>query len=303
MTTPRYSAAAASRGLAIPVAAAVGMLAFAASWAIVDGIAPAGIHHFGGWEIVFGRYSVHLAIVLVLWARRAPWRTAHLRTQLVRSAMMLAMPASFIMALSRGVSSAAVLRVFWCAPLIVVGVGAILDRRRASRLSWAAGVLGWAAAWVYYEPASAAAAATRGSLIFGGAMAASFAVYVAMTRALRDEPLRVNLFYTALVPWAALGLLMPHVWVTPTSSELVTLLLIGAIGWVGLLALDRAEHAAQTAASGPLIAVQPALIAALLAFVGQGPPLSRLLLFTALFLPAMALGLLGLARSSVENLA
>jgi hypothetical protein len=69
--------------------------------------------------------------------------------------------------------------------------------------------------------------------------AASFSLYVVMTRMLRGESLRANLFYTALGVFAVLSLFMPTVWVTPTSHDARVMVLIGALGLVALLALDR----------------------------------------------------------------
>lgn len=272
------------------------MVAFVALWAMVDGVAGTAIQHLFAWQVVWVRYSVHLLIVLALWGRRgpsAPWRTRHLRAQLVRSSMMLIMPASFAIAITHGATANMVFGIFWCAPLLVLAFASVISRERPSVRTWLAAGLGWAGAWLYLAPDGVP---SRHVIALSVAMAGSFALYVVMTRELRAEPLRVNLFYTAVVPWVALLPMMPRDWVAPTHAEAVALLFIGAAGWLALLALDRAAEAAPVSDTAPMLTLQIASIAIFATLVHHGISPHRLLASAALVAAATALGWHAIAR-------
>ena len=87
-------------------------------------------------------------------------------------------------------------------------------------------------------------------------MAASFSLYVVMTRSLRTETTRANLFYTALGVFIALSPLMHAVWITPTRHDFVVMVAVGVIGLACLYALDRAVAAAPASESAPLTSTQ-----------------------------------------------
>ena len=280
--------------------AAAGTLGFAVLWAIIELVGVVGIHRVSAWQVVCTRYAVHLAIVLLVWGRHAPWRTRHLRSQLVRSAMMLVMPASFVIALSRGAPAPWVMTAFWSAPLQLLVFAVVLEHERPRTVTWIAAVLGWIAAWVYYAPDGAP---SRTALVLGVVMAASLAIYVVMTRTLRDEPLRTNLFYTAVVPWLGLLAVMPMTWITPSPSEIVALVFIGAAGLVALLAVDRATDAAPASYTAPLLHAQIGMTA-LIALLANHHPGARRLALTALLLGAtLALAAVGLGRTRTPEIA
>jgi drug/metabolite transporter (DMT)-like permease len=277
-----------------------GMLVFTVLWAVIELVGTVGIHRVSAWQVVCTRYAVHLAIVLVVWGRHAPWRTRRLRTQLVRSAMMLVMPASFVIALSRGAPTSWVMTAFWSAPLQLLVFAVVLEHEHPRMSTWIAAALGWIAAWVYYAPDGAP---PRSGLALGLIMAASLAVYVVMTRTLRDEPLRTNLFYTAVVPFVGLLGVVPTAWITPSPSELAALVFIGAAGLVALLAVDRATDAAPASSIAPLLHAQIGMTA-LIALLANHHPGARRLGLTALLLVAtVVLASIGFARSRAEEIA
>ena len=77
-----------------------------------------------------------------------------------------------------------------------------------------------------------------------------------MTRSLRGESTRVNLFYTAAGVFAALTPAVPFVWITPDLHDLVLLTGVGLIGLLGLFILDRVLHASSASRMAPLTAFQ-----------------------------------------------
>ena len=170
--------------------------------------------------------------------------------------------------------------------MLVLTFAALIDRERAAVATWAAAALGTVAAWVYFAPTGVP---SPGAIVFGLAMAGSFALYIPMTRRLREEPLRTNLFYTAIVPLVALLPLMPRVWVTPAFSELLGLAFIGAVGWSALLALDRAADAAPVSLTAPLLHLQVGPIMLFSFFAHDYPGPRRFAVAAALLIGTVAL--------------
>jgi len=222
------------------------------------------------WQIVWVRYTVHLLITLAVCGFRASpvWRTNKPTRQIVRSAMMLLMPGTFAIALARGAVPGMAFAIFWIAPLILMAVAWLTLGERQSPRGWAIATLGWAAAWEVYAPSGRPSLLTVG-LSLG--MAASFALYIVMTRDLRDQSLGTNLFYTAVVPWVTLLPLMPRVWVMPQPVELAGIAVVGAAGWLGLLATDRAASAAPVSRTAPLLPLQLAFTVILALFAARSP--------------------------------
>jgi hypothetical protein len=109
--------------------------------------------------------------------------------------------------------------------------------------------------------------------------------------------LRVNLFYTAVVPWLALLPVMPRAWVVPSHAEAAALLFIGSAGLLTLLALDRAAEAAPVSDTAPMLPLQIASIAIVATLVHHGTSLHRLLASTVLVAAAALLGWLAIART------
>ncbi|HEX4447053.1 MAG TPA: hypothetical protein VH044_09960, partial [Polyangiaceae bacterium] len=220
--------------------------------------------------LVFMRYVVHVAFMFVVWGRRDPaslWRTRRPVYQLARSSLMLVMPASFLFGIQRGVDERTIMAIFWLSPLLILALAGALLRERASLPVWTAALL-----------ASAGARLALGSgpmpplplLVLPVAMAASFGVYVVMTRSLRTETTRANLFYTAFGVVVLLAPFVPRIWITPTVTELLLMIVVGVLGFAGLYALDRATEAAPVAASAPLLYVQVPLMALAMRLTGQG---------------------------------
>jgi drug/metabolite transporter (DMT)-like permease len=276
--------------------AAVAIVGFVALWFVIEMVAAGVFRHMTAWQVVFIRYTLHLAIVLAIWGRKAPWRTRRLRYQLARSSLMLVMPGAYVLGTSH-VAGDWINTIFWSAPVMVLVFAALLDEERASLTTWAAAALGGGAAWLYFAPSGFPSLAT---VAFGLAMSGSFALYIPMTRRLRDEPLRTNLFYTAVVPWTGLLPVMPRVWATPALPEVLGLLFIGGAGWIGLLLLDRAAEAAPVSHTAPLLHLQIGL-AIMFTFVARAYPGPRRFAAVAVLLAAtVALSWPALRREPVE---
>lgn len=247
------------------------MLAFVALWAVVEVLAGGVLRSYSPYQVVWTRYSVHLALMLLLWGPRAPRSLVETRRpwyQLARSMLMVGMPASWIIAGQAGVNGRTVLALFWLSPLLVLAFAALLAGERATGRIWIAALIGGAAAVV---TSLGPLPSSTLLLVFPAAMACTFALYVVMTRSLRHESRRANLFYTAFGVWVVLLPVMFGVWKTPTPIDAVVMFLVGAIGLVTLYALDRAAARAPVSLSAPVLWMQLAVTAGLVGALGHRP--------------------------------
>lgn len=235
------------------------MALFAAGWFVVeDMLGRALTQPYNLLQIVWFRYLVHIALVALVFRREAFWKTGRRGYQLGRSALMLVMPVSFAAAYYMAGGPSQIWVGFWCAPLMVLGFGWLMLGERPAALHWIATSAACLAAMI----ASGAKLPSDPMVLLGAlGMAASFALYVVMTRSLRTERVGVNLFYTAVVPFVMLTPAIPFVWSTPTLWDGAVMAGIGGFGLVTLYLLDRAAAAAPVAVSAAAIPLLAALSA------------------------------------------
>jgi drug/metabolite transporter (DMT)-like permease len=229
------------------------MIVFALLWALVEAFAGWLSRPYSPYQVVWARYGSHLAIMLAIWGWRDPLvlvRTRRPTLQIARSLLMLIMPAAWILSLQRGLTPDTVLAIFGVAPLIICALAALLLKERPTPGIWISAAVVSAGAMfclsLHALPSLTAVAAALTST-------SSFSLYVVMTRMLRGESLRANLFYTALGVFAALSLFVPKVWVMPTPHDALVMVLIGALGLLALLALDRTAQTAPVSSGGAMV--------------------------------------------------
>lgn len=225
-------------------------------WTVVELLAASLLVNYSPYQVVWMRYGVHLAAMLLVFGWTQPaslWRTARPARQWLRSMLMLGMPASWIMGTQRGVEPDTLMAVFWTSPLLIITLAHLLLGERAPWQVWLAGALSCVGASLLF---------VRGplpmsmELLFPLGMALSFSLYVVMTRTLRHEPLRANLFYTAVGVFVALSPVMPGLWRTPSALDLLAMIGVGLLGWVALYALDRMAATAEVSQSAPVLSLQ-----------------------------------------------
>jgi drug/metabolite transporter (DMT)-like permease len=251
------------------------MALFAALWAAVELLAGTLSRAYSPYQVVFTRYAVHLGLMAAVWGWRAPaslWRTARPAYQLVRSALMLVMPATFVLSLRAGIAPATVLAIFAATPLLILALARLHLGERAPWPAWAAAGAAGIGAAAALEPAPLPSPALA---LLPLAMAAAFSLYVVMTRSLRAEGTRTNLFYTAAGVAAALSLDMPRVWITPTPRDAAVMAGIGLLGWAGLWALDRMAALAPVSLAAPAAGLYAAFAVASRALAGHAAPGAR----------------------------
>lgn len=232
------------------------MAAFALCWMLVESSAGLLGRPYSPYQVVWVRYGVHLGFMLAIWGWRRPdrlWSTRRPALQIGRSLLMLVMPLAFVKAIATSGSVAAVWTVFWVAPLLVLVLATLCLGERPGAGGWLASAATLAGTSVLLGPTLPSAA---WPVLLAVVSAASFSLYVVLTRVLRDEPTSVNLFYTALGVFVALTPLVGRSWLPPTSRDLGVLFAIGLFGYAGLFALDRMAAAAPVSSTAPLAALQ-----------------------------------------------
>ncbi len=258
------------------------------AWAFIEHLPRFYSQHYTSFEIVWLRYSVHLLFMLAVFGPRHKLRlvrTRRLGLQMVRGMLMMGMHLSFIFAV-RWLSLTATMASFWVAPLLLIGIALALESQKH----------GWGS---LFQSAKGRILATviASILCFGGVllmsrplsvllhpaallavgMALCFALYMQMTRAMRDEDLLASLFYTAFSVWLVLSFILPFYWVTPTLSDWLVFIAIGLIGYWAIYGLDKAVEHAPTWIVAPFAFTQPIFVLVFdFAFSGQLPGRSAL---------------------------
>ena len=239
------------------------MVAFGALWATVEVVAAPLLRHHSPYQVVWMRYAVHLLLMVAIWSWRDPrglWRTRRPTYQLARSMLMLGMPASWAIAMNAGVPADTQMGLFWLSPLLVLPLAGWMLGERIGPRTWLVAAVACAGSLLVH-PVHGVAHAWL--LVLPLVMALCLALYVVMTRSLRTETTRANLFYTALGVFAALTPAMPFVWTAPTLAELGLMGVVGGLGLLTLLALDRCAGLAPLGVSAPLLYAQLLVIVVL----------------------------------------
>jgi drug/metabolite transporter (DMT)-like permease len=245
------------------------MLAFAVLWAMVEALAAGVLARYSPYQIVFTRYVVHCMAMLAIFHREPAslLRTRRPALQIGRSLLMLGMPASWVVSSQLGVHMGTTMAVFWLSPLLIIGLaGAVLGERAPLRL-WIAAAIACAGAIALTRPG---ALPPPWLLVFPAGMALTFSLYVVLTRSLRTETTRANLFYSALGVAVALTPVMARVWVTPTPRDLAIMVGVGGLGLACLWALDRMAHEAPVSLSAPFAFLQLPTFFAIESLRGHG---------------------------------
>lgn len=252
------------------------MMVFVVLWELVDAIGITLYDDYSLYQVVWMRYAVHLAFMVVTFGRRgwAPLLGSKRKTmQIARSTMMLVMPAAFIESTRMGYSLDAIMSMFWLCPLFTLMTARWLLGERVSPAIWAATAVGYAGALMVYGLPRF----EMEELLLPGAMGLSLALYLTMTRVLVDEPTQSSLFYSALGVFVALTPLMPRHWITPPPHDIAVMVGVGLLGYGALYSIDRLTHAAALSVSSPFTLMNvPFVLGLRWAFSGHRPILHSL---------------------------
>jgi drug/metabolite transporter (DMT)-like permease len=136
---------------------------------------------------------------------------------------------------------------------MLLALARLLLGERPSALLWILSAVAGGAGWILN---GASTSLPPRAIALALAMALTFTLYVVMTRSLRTETTRANLFYTALGVLVALSPVMLSQWVAPLPRDLGLMAAIGLIGFFALYALDRMAATAPVALTAPALSVQ-----------------------------------------------
>ncbi len=226
-------------------------------WPLVEAVGGGLLSTMHPLELIWLRYAVHLALLLLFGAtgsRAVLMRTRSVGLQIGRSSLMLGMPVFWLLAGAR-MPSSTVMGIFWTTPFVAIIGAAVLLRERPTALEAALAVAGFVGILLVLRPA---VPHSGWGLLCALVMSGCYGLYLVGTRYLRHEPTVVNLFYSALGVFVALTPLMPFVWRWPAVSTLPAIGAVGVSGLVLLFLLDRALHIATLARTASIGFVQPA---------------------------------------------
>jgi drug/metabolite transporter (DMT)-like permease len=243
-------------------------------WAIIEPLgALAGV---SGYQVVWTRYGAHVLFMLAVFAprhgTRLVWSPQPLR-QVFRSLLMLGMPLCFLWS-ARHMAIGNVMAVFWIAPLLVIAMTRLSGGSSGGMPTCAAALAGFAGAVLIWSPH---AGLLRPASVLAVGMAFCFALYVMVSRAMKEEFILCKLFHTALWVFACLTVALPFFWRTPSVRGLVAMGTIGLLGWLGLWALDRAIELAPPEQLAPMLYMQILWTALIGAVSGARMPAHRTL--------------------------
>jgi drug/metabolite transporter (DMT)-like permease len=254
------------------------MAVFSMVWVLIEiGVAIRLSNRYNLMQVVWWRYGVHLATMLLLFGWRDPaylWRTSRPGYHWLRSLLMLVMPGSYVLAIQQGVAGDTVMMVFWLSPLCIVVAARLMLGELVTARTWAACGVAGLAALSMHRPSPPA---SPWLLILPVLMMLSFSIYVVMTRALRFERLRANMFYTALGVFVVLTPLVPRFWTTPGPGDAAAMVLVGLFGAVALLLLDRSTSCAPVSTTASVLYLNVAAMAAIASLLSGDLPSIRII--------------------------
>jgi drug/metabolite transporter (DMT)-like permease len=224
-----------------PPSVLLGLALLTLLWAVLERLGGGLAPRYSFEQIVSLRYSVHVAVLLLAclpFGLRRLVATRQPVSQIGRGLCMFVMPVSFIMTVAR-VTAADLWAAFWLSPLMVLALGWFFLGERIHPLGWLSCGLGYAAAVVIIGRSPMTGVAELWPLV--GAL--SFAVYVVLSRQLREEPISTSLFYTGatalvcILPFAFLN------WQPLHADDAVQIVGVGVVGLALLMVLDQClEH-------------------------------------------------------------
>jgi drug/metabolite transporter (DMT)-like permease len=224
-------------------------------WPVIESVPHFMSRSYSAYQVVWTRYTAHLILLLILFVprqRKQLFYTPRPGWQIIRSLTMLGMPACYIAARAR-MSGAAVMTVFWIAPVLVMVLAGVWLHERVGWRYWLLTLLAYGGSMLILPTANLTWA---GTLLAIG-MAVFFALYLVLSRRLRAENIWASLFYTALGVWVPLSLGLPFFWQAPTLGDVAWMSVIGVLGLVVLFALDRAVDLMQASRVAPFIFMLP----------------------------------------------
>lgn len=228
------------------------MLCTVLCFAVLETTAKYLTRHYPVPQVVWGRYTIHMLLMLVLLGPRMRLdlvRTAQPFSQLARATLLLGSTLCNFGAVSV-LPLAEVKAITFVSPLLVTVFAVWLLRERVTRDKWIAVMVGFAGTLFIVRPGSSMLSPAA-TLALGSALC--YSLYQIMTRRLSDdENPMVTLFYTALVGFVAMSLFAPLISRPVTLPHLALFILVGTMGALGHYLLIRALELERASTLSPI---------------------------------------------------
>ncbi len=206
-----------------------------------------GAHMIEGislYEVVWGRYAVHILFMVVLLGPRYKTilvRTSHLKIQIIRSLTMFAMPVCAILAMQFQMPDHDMWAVYWTSPLVMLALSVFILHEPTGATRWIAALVGFVGALIIFQPDSGVLTPAI-FLAFGMSLAVS--LHLTLSRVLRHDHPLTSLFHTALWVFIVITFFVIPIWHSMTLKTLIGLIVIGIMGLMTLFVLARAGEIA-----------------------------------------------------------
>lgn len=219
---------------------------------LMDGIAKHLSATFSVAQVTWARYFFHLVILLpvVLWRHGAAALLLRRPVlQIVRGGFLLGSTFLFFGAIAVMPIADAIALVF-VAPLIVTALSPVVLGEQVGVRRWLAVIVGFLGVLVIVRPGMSAF--HWGMLLALGA-GSIYAFYSLATRRLSGSaPPLVTLTYTALLGAVVMSAVVPFFWITPTTTELAWMALMGAVAAAGHFLIIKSFEYAEASLLAPL---------------------------------------------------
>ena len=208
--------------------------------------------------LVWARFAVHLAIMLVVVAPGTGWQLVATRRPglMIVRAMMLVGSSLFIQMAFRAQPLAETTAVFFVTPVIVALLAGPLLGEKVHWQTWSATLAGFCGVLLIARPGGALLGS---GLAYTLAAALCYSLYQIFTRKLADtEPTMRQLFYTALIGTLATSLIVPPYWTSaaPSLRDFLLIVSLGIYGGVGHFLVIGAYRTAPASTLAPIMYCQ-----------------------------------------------
>lgn len=228
--------AAASERLRPETRGALGMVVATLFFVAMDAMAKDLADRVPPLQIVWARYTGQTVFLMLVFAPRlrSVLRTTNLRIQALRSALLFAVTIFYFTSL-KYLDLAEAAALMQLAPLMIVGLAALVLHEQVGPRRWTGVVLGLCGAVVILKPG---VGVFQPAALLAVGSAFCLAWYQIATRMLgQADSIWTTMLYTTGFGTLVGALALPFVWVTPDAGTALMLTVIGLVGFVGHLCL------------------------------------------------------------------
>ena len=200
---------------------------------MADGLAKLLTARLPTIEIVWARYFFHFACLFPLVVWRYGRRTFRLQKpgfQILRGCLLLVATMCFFRAVG-DIPLVDAMAVVFVYPFVVTAFSPLVLGEKVGRWRWIAVIVGFIGALIVIRPGFQAFSP---AVLLALGTGVSYAAYVLVTRKMAgtDPPL-VTVMITGLVGTLLSTLMLPFVWVMPSTGDLLILMLLGVLAAIG----------------------------------------------------------------------